>query len=165
MRALIAIGALVSAVGIPLEKADAVYKTHEVPDLVEADPGVSSLVNTAPATDVPTRTTTARTPVHASTAGQWTPAAKKTAVVATPALTPGSGRHRSPHPGLHKGWKNGGGHGKHRRQDGTPSQNGQHPHQTGRADKVELQQGVNQRGSFKIGLSVRVSTPLTGVLL
>jgi len=108
VRALIALGALSGAVGIPVSRADAVYKSHEEPDRVEADPGSASLVDTAPPARAAAHTVTA-------SAGSWAPAHTTTvAYRTTPKVTAGTGRHRKAHSsGDHKPVRVGSG--RHRR--------------------------------------------------
>lgn len=94
-RALIALGALASALGVPLHKGDVVYKTHEVSpgtSVDESEPGEDNApVNTTGAAHTSAGTTRV-------SAGYWTPAIKPVQVVVykLPAPIQGTGRHRKP---------------------------------------------------------------------
>ncbi|MFI5814829.1 hypothetical protein ACIA7S_28215 [Streptomyces sp. NPDC051643] len=131
MRALIALGALASAFGFSVGRAEAVFGSPDAP-IEQADPSDALIPEASmPAatathhatTDAPkvkaavsTGTVVNAEPVVA--AGKWAPATRHPVQVTYKALDPGPGRHRKPHTERPTGGSPVGGPGRHRRTNG-----------------------------------------------
>jgi hypothetical protein len=126
VRALMALGALVSALGLSMGRADAAFRSHEHqgrPVEAEADTEPDTAPHTAPATTAkvvaaPAAPIVVTAAVSRTSPGHWEPVTKtvKThSYITTP--VPGNGRHRKQSSGEHMEHTTMRAPGRHRRED------------------------------------------------
>lgn len=134
VRALIALGALASALGLSTGKAQAVFGFPDNTPMEQADPSDVPVVEEPMPAVVGTHRAAAAPEMPAATvktvtdAGQWTPATTRRPVtVAYKALPAGTGRHRKPSTERPSAGSPASGPGRHRR----TSSNGHHHHHRG----------------------------------
>lgn len=97
VRALLALGALLSAIGLSIGRADAV-RSHHASEEQATDPETPPVVDGPAVVPQPPREATA---AQATAAGYWAPtrAPVKAVTYKLPASAAGSGRHRAPRAG------------------------------------------------------------------